>query len=169
MRLWIGLLGLPMLAACHQGAATSNNQTAAASTITAPTLPTTPLAAGQWEITTSTEQVGAPGMPTAPTTSETPAARSVCVSPADAAEPSPELLMGSINRDECHREVWGLERGNINGVLVCAGHAEDIHSVPTRISGNYTNQTYSLQVESQALGLTIRQRIEGRRTGTCTP
>ena len=169
-RLWIGLLGLPMLAACHQGVPTGNHAAAdPATTFTAPTLPTTPLAAGRWEITATTGRGSAPGVPMTPTAGETPATRSVCVSPAQAAEPSPELMMGSTEPDECHRETWTMERGSVTGVLVCAGNGVEVHSVPTHISGTYSNQAYTLQVDSETGGETLRRRIEGRRTGVCAP
>ena len=170
MRLWIGLLGLPMLGACHQGPPTGNRAAAdPATTITAPALPTTPLAPGQWDITTTIGQASAPGVPMAPTPGETPTTRSVCVNPSQAAEPSPELIMGSTDPDECHREVWTFDRGVVNGVLVCAGNGVEVHSVPTHISGTYTNGAYSLQVDIETQGQTLHRRIEGHRTGVCTP
>jgi hypothetical protein len=170
MRLWIGLLGLPILGACHQGTPTGNYASPGSETsFTAPTLPTTPLAAGQWDITATTGQAGAPGVPMAPTPGETPIKRSVCVTAAQAAEPSPELMMGSSDPDECHREAWTLERGRVNGVLLCAGNGVEVHSVPTHISGSYSNQVYSLQVESETSGQTLRRQIEGHRTGACAP
>lgn len=127
-----------------------------------------PLRPGRWALTVREEvadraPVGrSPRMPI-----PEPRERIVCITPEEAAAPAPEVLLGNINRNECRRDVFHMENGNINGVLNCAGHAENIRQVPTRLWGSYSPEAYSVTAEQRALGLLVVTRIQARRVGEC--
>lgn len=129
---------------------------------------TSPLRPGRWALTVREEvadraPVGrSPRMPI-----PEPRARTRCITPEEGAAPSPEVLLDMINRNECRRDVFHMTEGNINGVLNCQGHAEDIRQVPTRLWGSYSREHYSVTTEGHALGLVVITRVEARRVGEC--
>ncbi len=61
---------------------------------------------------------------------------------------------------QCRRDVWDVDRGNLNAVLACG-------PIPTRVAASYDADSFHAQVERQFPGLTVRDDIEGRRVGEC--
>lgn len=129
---------------------------------------TSPLRPGKWVLTIHEEAGNRRRNVPLPGTQERPPREvEICLSAAQAAEPSPELLADFRFGDRCRRDVFGMADGNLNAVLMCRGFGGGDGEVPQRIWGRYARESYRLTHEGGPGQMRITTRVEGRYAGAC--
>lgn len=134
---------------------------------------------GQWETTTTITALNVPGLPAAmaKAATGTPTTTSACITPAEAARPSADILAGA-QGGNCTYQRFSMANAQIDAAMTCAPPGAP-SAVALTLNGGYSPQTFDMGmvVKTDLPGqgamtqgtMTMRARVSGLRTGACIP
>jgi hypothetical protein len=136
---------------------------------------------GKWESKVTIEQIDIPGLPPemAQRMKETMAkyqerSFATCLTKEDVKRPKEDFFTGK--NDQCHYDHFTMSGGKIDAVMRCdEGNAAQV----MRMAGTYSPDNYEMRMAMEREGgnaakggaagdMTMKMRVEARRTGECT-